>query len=233
MSNRYERQAGAWVYDELRERIENLVYKPGQELQTASLTLDLGLSRSPVRDALLRLERDRLVDIFPQKGTRVAFLDRKIILQERFLRQTLEVRIFEEFLRKEYSQKDRLILMSRLDGALLQQKTALLTSDSVAFLSSDMAFHRIFYDELNYERIYKVVMAHTGNERRIRLLNNQVGNVMENVYNEHRAIADAIGSGDRESAARLLGGHFGKLSEELDMLVKVFPTYFTDDSARQ
>ena len=218
MSNRYERQAGAWVYDELRERIENLVYKPGQELQTASLTLDLGLSRSPVRDALLRLERDRLVDIFPQKGTRVAFLDRKIILQERFLRQTLEVRIFEEFLRKEYSQKDRLILMSRLDGALLQQKTALLTSDSVAFLSSDMAFHRIFYDD---------------NERRIRLLNNQVGNVMENVYNEHRAIADAIGSGDRESAARLLGGHFGKLSEELDMLVKVFPTYFTDDSARQ
>ncbi len=233
MSNRYERQAGAWVYDELRERIENLVYQPGQELQTASLTLDLGLSRSPVRDALLRLERDRLVDIFPQKGTRVAFLDRKIILQERFLRQTLEVRIFEEFLRKEYSQKDRLILMSRLDGALLQQKTALLTSDSVAFLSSDMAFHKIFYDELNYERIYKVVMAHTGNERRIRLLNNQVGNVMENVYNEHRAIADAIGSGDRESATRLLGGHFGKLSEELDMLIKVFPTYFTDDSARQ
>ena len=68
--SRYERQAGSWVYDELRGKIENLVYDPGQELQLVHLSQELGVSRSPVRDALLRLERDRLVDIFPQKGPR-------------------------------------------------------------------------------------------------------------------------------------------------------------------
>ena len=90
--SRYEKKAGSWVYEELRSRIENLIYIPGQELQLDGLSQELGVSRSPVRDAILRLERDRLVDIFPQKGTRVAYLDRETILQERFLRATLEER---------------------------------------------------------------------------------------------------------------------------------------------
>ena len=94
----YEQSASSWVYDELRQRIVNLIYKPGQEIGIQSLAEDFGVSRSPVRDALLRLGRDRLVDIFPQKGTRVAYLDRDIIMQERFLRAAVETRVLDAYM---------------------------------------------------------------------------------------------------------------------------------------
>ncbi len=225
--SRYERQAGSWVYDELRRKIENLDYDPGQELQLVSLSQELGVSRSPVRDALLRLERDRLVDIFPQKGTRVSYLDRETIMQERFLRTAIELRVFDEFLDREYDEKGLLILVTRLRSCLLQQKTALLTGDVVAFLTSDIEFHTVFYDEVGYERILKVIQAHTGNEHRARLLNMKVATSMEGVYEEHEAMVDAIEKGDRKNARALLAGHFGKLGDELDHLAVVYPEFFT------
>ena len=225
--SRYERQAGSWVYDELRRKIENLDYDPGQELQLVSLSQELGVSRSPVRDALLRLERDRLVDIFPQKGTRVSYLDRETIMQERFLRTAIELRVFDEFLDREYDENGLLILVTRLRSCLLQQKTALLTGDVVAFLTSDIEFHTVFYDEVGYERILKVIQAHTGNEHRARLLNMKVATSMEGVYEEHEAMVDAIEKGDRKNARALLAGHFGKLGDELDHLAVVYPEFFT------
>lgn len=225
--SRYERQAGSWVYDELRRKIENLDYDPGQELQLVSLSQELGVSRSPVRDALLRLERDRLVDIFPQKGTRVSYLDRETIMQERFLRTAVELRVFDEFLDRKYDEKGLLILVTRLRSCLLQQKTSLLTGDVVAFLTSDIEFHTVFYDEVGYERILKVIQAHTGNEHRARLLNMKVATSMEGVYEEHEAMVDAIEKGDRKNARALLAGHFGKLGDELDHLAVVYPEFFT------
>lgn len=224
--SRYEKKAGSWVYEELRSRIENLIYIPGQELQLDGLSQELGVSRSPVRDAILRLERDRLVDIFPQKGTRVAYLDRETILQERFLRATLEEKVFAQFLSRSATEKEKLVSLAKLEGILIQQNTAALTSDEVAFLAHDIAFHKVFYDEIGYERIYKVVQAHTGNEHRVRLLNMRVASVMENVYQEHRKMVDAIRKEDGKTAMELLSGHFGKLTDELDQLAEVFPAYF-------
>ena len=65
------------AYEILRDKIINLDFKPGQELNINSLAQKMGVSRSPIRDALLHLELDNLVEIFPQKGTRVSFLDKK------------------------------------------------------------------------------------------------------------------------------------------------------------
>jgi DNA-binding GntR family transcriptional regulator len=55
----------------------------------------MNLSRTPVREALLELSRQKLVDIVPQKNTRVALMDAKMIEQGRFLRDTIEVAVLE------------------------------------------------------------------------------------------------------------------------------------------
>lgn len=148
-------------------------------------------------------------------------------MQERFLRTAIELRVFDEFLDREYDEKGLLILVTRLRSCLLQQKTALLTGDVVAFLTSDIEFHTVFYDEVGYERILKVIQAHTGNEHRARLLNMKVATSMEGVYEEHEAMVDAIEKGDRKNARALLAGHFGKLGDELDHLAVVYPEFFT------
>lgn len=230
--SKYEKQASSWVYNELRQRIEQLVYDPGQELQLVHLSQELGVSRSPVRDALLRLERDRLVDIFPQKGTRVSYLDSAVVLQERFLRQTIEEKIFDVFLDYSLSEKERLVLISNFKANLLSQETSMRTGDLISFMHYDIEFHKLFYETVGYERIYKVVQAHTGNEHRIRLLNMKVENAMAGVYEEHMNMVAAIESGGKEEARNLLAQHFGQLAGQIRGLVLVFPSYFTKKSKK-
>lgn len=224
----HDRQAGSWVYTEIRDRIEKLDYKPGEELHLAGLSSGLGVSRSPVRDALLRLERDRLVDIFPQKGTRVSYLDAGTVLQERYLRSTVETRIFEDFLSHDFDEKMWLRIISALHSELLYQETALKTDDLVSFFSHDISFHRVFYECMGLERIYQVVQAHTGNEKRIRLLNMKMRKNMESVLTEHQALVNAIQAKDAGKAKRLLTQHFGKLSEDMEELVRLWPDYFSE-----
>ena len=65
------------IYQTLRSEILSLRFKPGEELNLQLLSTQLQVSRSPVRDALMRLSGDNLVDIFPQKGTRVSLINLK------------------------------------------------------------------------------------------------------------------------------------------------------------
>src|SRR5690554_1963253 len=78
------------IYRTLREEILSLRFKPGEELNLQVLCDQLQVSRSPVRDALMRLASDNLVDIFPQRGTRVSLINLREVEEERFLRKSLE-----------------------------------------------------------------------------------------------------------------------------------------------
>ena len=168
MNGKYDQRARTSIYETIRGRIENLYYEPGSELSIAELTQDLGVSRSPVRDALLRLERDKLIDIYPQRGTWVAKLDVENIMQERFLRLSVEENVFRKCIDAVLEDEEREIrFSSRLRANLVQQKACLSLNDIRTFLDLDVEFHRMFYIEIGFERIYKIVEAHTGNERRI------------------------------------------------------------------
>ena len=227
----YEGKASTWVYNVLRERIVDLVYNPGEILQLTQLGQELGISRSPLRDAMLRLERDRLIEIIPQKETRVSFLDKETILEERFLRSTIEDRILAAYLDGECRNnmaEDQVI--ADLKSSLIQQEVCLKRKDLVEFLHQDGLFHQVFYHAVGYERIFRIVTSHTGNEHRIRLLNFKVEDTMEAVYLEHQNIVAALEEHDRSRVMQLLREHFRKLTSEIDVLLKRYPSFFTERS---
>ncbi len=234
MNSKYDQRARTSIYETIRGRIENLYYEPGSELSIAELTQDLGVSRSPVRDALLRLERDKLIDIYPQRGTWVAKLGVENIMQERFLRLSVEENVFRKCIDAVLEDEERKIrFSSRLRANLVQQKACLSLNDIRTFLDLDVEFHRMFYIEIGFERIYKIVEAHTGNERRIRILNNMNQVAAQAVYEEHLAMTDAIDNADSGRALEILAHHFSKLKDEVDELVRLHPSYFTDESKRK
>ncbi len=227
----YEGKASTWVYNVLRERIVDLVYNPGEILQLTLIAKELGVSRSPLRDAVLRLERDRLIEIVPQKETRVSFLDRKTILEERFLRSTVENCILEAYLddgKKNAMAEEQVI--ADLKSSLIQQQVSLKRKDMVLFLHQDSLFHQVFYRAAGYERIFRIVASHTGNEHRIRLLNFKTDDTMEAVFQEHQNIVSALEERDRVRIMRLLGEHFKKLNSEIDVLMECYPSFFTERS---
>ncbi|RYD21139.1 MAG: GntR family transcriptional regulator, partial [Spirochaetia bacterium] len=85
------RQVALQVHEILRERILNVQLVPGTVLSRASLQLEFGVSQTPVRDALMRLQEESLVDVYPQYATVVAKIDVDHARQAQFLRLSIEL----------------------------------------------------------------------------------------------------------------------------------------------
>ncbi len=88
-----DRQAAPQVFERLREMIVSLKLPPGSALSRAALAAQFGVSSTPIRDALMRLEEEGLVDVFPQHATVVSRIDVRLAQQAHFLRQALELEI--------------------------------------------------------------------------------------------------------------------------------------------
>src|SRR4051794_41529775 len=87
------RQAAPQVFERLRESILSLELTPGTTLSRTTLAAQFGVSSTPIRDALMRLEEEGLVDVFPQYATVVSRVDVRLAQQAHFLRQAVELEI--------------------------------------------------------------------------------------------------------------------------------------------
>ena len=92
--------ASEQIYNEIYSRILFLELKPGEDLNMKELLNEAGVSRSPLRDALLKLQEDNLVEIFPQKGSCVTKINLHQVETERFMRTTLELAVVPLFAQK-------------------------------------------------------------------------------------------------------------------------------------
>src|SRR5580765_686443 len=88
-----DRQAAPQVFERLRGMIISLELPPGSPLSRAALAGQFGVSSTPIRDALMRLEEEGLVEVFPQYATVVSRIDIGLAQQAHFLRQSLELEI--------------------------------------------------------------------------------------------------------------------------------------------
>lgn len=217
------------VYTALREEITTLSLLPGAELSVEELCSRYGVSRSPVRDALLRLERDRLVDIFPQKGTRVSFLDEKTVEEERFMRKCIELGVVEKCMEKERSVREFDAFTVKLESSLLVQEASLLEEDWGGFYRSDDELHHLFYSEVGLENLWAIVDAHTGNDKRIRMLSYADASIIGGVKEQHRALVDAIKARDLKKVLEVEKLHLEKVSREIKDFEEQYPSYFVKE----
>src|SRR5712664_2881561 len=88
-----DRQAAPQVFEQLRKLIISLALPPGSPLSRNALAEQFGVSSTPIRDALMRLEEEGLVDVFPQYATVVSRVDVRLAQQAHFLRQAIELEI--------------------------------------------------------------------------------------------------------------------------------------------
>ncbi len=213
------------VYKTLREKILTLELKPGQELNVNQVAEEMNVSRSPIRDALLRLSLDNLVDIYPQKGTRVSFLDKEIIEQERFFRITTELGVLHLFM-KQLDESNRKIYSAKLRAILLEQSASFLAGNKKLFMEEDNELHRFFYSETNNNWLWDVVTSHTGNDYRIRILSYDAERISMLVEKEHAALVKAIEEGNSEEAFKIDETHMRNLESLLPRMMDAYPEYF-------
>ena len=117
------------VYQTLLNRILTFELKPFDELSEGRLAEQLGVSRTPVREALARLAKLQLVDIFPQRGTVIAPLRTRDLMRSQFLRESLELGLLRRAIRSEGRPK----LVDALRDELALQRTLAAIGDERRF----------------------------------------------------------------------------------------------------
>ncbi|MDR4949817.1 GntR family transcriptional regulator [Neobacillus cucumis] len=219
---------GKVAYSKIREEIITLNFKPGQMLSESEIGSVLGVSRTPIREAFLMLVQEGLLEILPQRGARVALISEKRYAENMFVRESLEISALK-LVAKNWKSDDLRYKESEQKAVELieKQQSAALKGDHIEFLQYDELFHSVFLELVENETLVTVVSQMKAHLNRVRYLEFNKPNHMENVVSEHQDIFNAITSNNEEKTEELLRRHFYK-KEALPKVIKMFPDYFTD-----
>ena len=206
------RQAAPQIFDRLREAIVSLELVPGAVLSRAELAETFGVSQTPVRDALLKLGEEGLVDIFPQHATVVSRIDVDAARQAHFLRRSIECEIAHVLAGS--PRDDGLLVRLR---AQIDVQAALMGGPSLReFIDADRAFHRLMYVAAAMPQLFELVQRHSGHVDRLRLLHLPTQGKQQEIVRDHRRIVDAIAAGDPGAAQAAVREHLSGTLAHVD-----------------
>ena len=140
------------AYERLRDSILNGQLYPGQIYNEMSLAKELGISRTPVREALLELSAQGLVTFLPRKGVAIKHYTRKDVLEIFELRRVVELAAVEKV-----AKCDPPLDLSKLEKSLDNQRKSADKGDFVAFMKADRIFHATFSELSDNRHFVRIV----------------------------------------------------------------------------
>jgi len=197
------------VQDVIRDAIVRLDLPPGTAIDKAALCARLGVSRFPVSEALGRLAAEGLVEILPQRGTRVARIDVADCRQAMFIRRALEI----ETVRAVAPRADA-ALLAALDRNLREQQGALGADYTSRFHQLDLEMHELLLGFLGYERVKHAVEAARASLDRARIFMCTPARQVS-TFAEHQGIVAALKKRDPDAAAAAMEAHLSAVMAEL------------------
>ena len=212
------------VYQDLRRAIVAMVLVPGSPIVERELTQQYGVSRTPVREAVLRLVEDRLVDVAPKSGTFVARIPLAVLREALVARRALEevtVRAATELASASQIMHLRAIIQR-------QQEMSDLGNEE-AFHRADEDFHAGIAEAGRYPGIWAMIKQMRVQVERYRRLTLPQPGRMPMVVKEHRLVLDAIARRDAESAIARMKEHLDKLQLDISIFRDLWPDYFIYD----
>ncbi len=211
------------IYYTLREEIINLSLEPGTNISEKKLSEKYNVSRTPIREALVRLAQEGLVNIYPQKGTIVSLIDLSAVEEGRFLREHLERAIIKEAC-KEFSQENLL----NLEMNLKLQKMYIENHDYKKWFETDEEFHKIIFEGCNKKRVWNSINDGSTEFQRIRMLRLATSFTWDNIYEEHKKIYNAIKNKTPKIAEKFMKKHLNMILFDKNQLKENYPNYFKE-----
>lgn len=213
--------ASARIYDMLREWIVGGQMLPGAAVSEKELAERHAVSRTPVREALLRLADERLVDIFPQRGTFISRINVEALRDGMVIREALE-RVAVRRAAAQVSDAD----IAELRLVLERQQASERACDWPGFHAEDEEFHRRIAVLSGHPNLWRVARQEKVQIDRCRVLHLPISGRREMVMEEHRAILDGLATRDPDAADRAMAEHLGNVLPGLDELLRARPDYF-------
>ena len=212
------------VYASLREAILSMSFRPGDSLRKPEICAQLGVSRSPVSEAVTRLAVEHLVRIVPQTGTYVARFSLAEIREGAFLREALELAAVEKV-----AQTITDVELTQLHHNLRLQQALLDDDDFDGFYQTDAAMHELILSFTGYRRVAALAETSWVHVNRARQLILPAPGRVQSTYAEHQAILAAIEARDPVAARAATRLHLGQLIGFLEPLALARPDLFEPD----
>jgi GntR family transcriptional regulator, rspAB operon transcriptional repressor len=209
------------IYRALRSEIVALQRAPGQPISEKEVALLSGVSRTPVREALLRLSGEGLVTIFPQSGTFIGRIPLAALPEAILVRKALE-----DLTVRRAAQNAEAGKIAALNALIERQQTSERRPDHDAFHAADESFHAAIAEIGGHPGIWRLIEQIKVQVDRYRRLTLPVPGRMGRVVAEHRAIVDAIAARDPERAAAAMAAHLDGLSASITDVRDLNPEYF-------
>lgn len=212
------------VHASLREAILSMSLRPGDILRKPEICETLGVSRSPVSEAVARLAVEHLVRIVPQAGTYVARFSLDEVREGAFLREALELAAVE---RVALTITDEQLVLLRRNLRL--QEALVADHDVAGFYQTDAAMHELILSLTGFRRVASLADSAWVHVNRARQLLLPAKGRVAQTLDEHRAIIAAIEARDPAAAREATRTHLGKLVGFLEPLALTHPDLFEPD----
>ena len=199
-----------WTYQYLKEMILNLEIKPGEQVHIEEFTEKLEVSRTPIREAFLKLAAEGLIEVRPRVGYFV------VDITEQDIRDLFEIR---EIIETHAAKKAAELLtdedLGNLQNLLIDSSQAVEKGDFTRYLANDVKFHGYLQEQMHNKRLKVLMDSMNDLTYRERVLSIQSGNNIQQTLIEHQKIFDGLAKRDGNLAEWYMGEHLHNVCERL------------------
>jgi len=214
---------GDYVYEVIKTNIIKLNMAPGNRVSEQEISDLLNVSRTPVREAFIKLAKEGLLYILPQRGTYISYIDLGIVEDARFIRESLEKSVL-----KIATEKFPEELLDKLQEIINIQKKHVEQKLFFEFLEMDEEFHKTIFIGCNKERTWTFIEQINAEHKRVRMLTFIADINWKNVIEQHQQILNSIRNHDEQFGQEVISNHIQKLIFEQVELKEKYPQYFKD-----
>ena len=214
--------ASTRVFEELRARIVRLKLPRGTILSRADLAEAFGVSQSPIREAIQRLEEIDLVVSYRQSRTEVTRINCERLRHENFLRTGLECEVGDLLCRTPDADLTKALGYLKIQEALVDEPDQI-----ELFRELDESFHEALFIAAGHEAVHRLVIEQSSQMARLRTLDLPRSDKLHSVVAGHRAVVDCIQAQDRQGATDAMRAHLSGTIGRLPDIMDANRDYFT------
>ncbi len=206
-------RAYAWT----RERILDGTFATGQMISEGEISGSVGVSRTPVREAFLRLASEGVLELFPKRGAFVVPVtpaEMRNVIEARMLIEHWAVGVVA-------SQASREPIVSMLEEFIAEMNAVRISAEPLRYHEADRKFHEAIVTATENTHLASFYRSLRDRQLRISSSLGSLRSQAESTHAEHQHIADAIRDGDAEQASALVRAHIGRNRDALELKLRV------------
>lgn len=221
LSKRLPRESGRdYALRNIKENIVSLDLAPGSQISENELAAEMGLSRTPVREALIELSKVGILETHPQRRSTVSLIDYDLVEESRFMRYQMECAV-AELVCVAAGPVD----IERLNANIRLQSFYLDGTYTNELMALDNQFHGMLFEIAKKSRVFQLIQNLSIHFDRVRGLALSAEKDLK-VVQDHQDLVEFIRQRDSAAARELMGIHLNRYRIDAAEIRRIYPQYF-------